>query len=68
MISNDDPKAMIPPLLKAQAAGIKIVNIDGDLAEKSVGVTNIQSDNTARRPARRPGDGQAARTARAARS
>jgi ribose transport system substrate-binding protein len=46
MISNDDPKGMIPPLLQAQNAGIKIVNIDGDLAEKSVGVTNIQSDNT----------------------
>jgi ribose transport system substrate-binding protein len=46
MISNDDPKAMIAPLLAAQKAGIKIVNIDGDLAEKSVGVTNIQSDNT----------------------
>ncbi|MBV9681410.1 MAG: substrate-binding domain-containing protein [Solirubrobacterales bacterium] len=45
MISNDDPKGMIPPLLQAQRAGIKIVNIDGDLAEKSVGVTNIQSDN-----------------------
>jgi ribose transport system substrate-binding protein len=46
MISNDDPKAMIPPLLKAQAAGIKIINIDGDLAEKSIGVTNIQSNDT----------------------
>ncbi len=45
MISNDDPKAMIAPLKKAQAAGIKIVNIDGDLADKSVGVTNIQSNN-----------------------
>ncbi len=46
MISNDDPKAMIPPLLQAQKAGIKIVNIDGDLAEKSIGVTNIQSNDT----------------------
>lgn len=45
MISNDDPKAMIPPLKKAQSDGIKIVNIDGDLADKSVGVTNIQSNN-----------------------
>ena len=45
MISNDDPKAMIPPLLKAQAAGIKVINIDGDLAEKSVGITNIESNN-----------------------
>ncbi len=46
MISNDDPKAMISPLLKAQDEGIKIINIDGDLAEKSIGVTNIQSDDT----------------------
>ncbi len=45
MISNDDPKAMIPPLLKAQQAGIKIINIDGDLSNKNVGVTNIQSNN-----------------------
>lgn len=45
MISNDDPKGMIAPLLQAQNAGIKIVNIDGDLAEKSVGVTNIQSND-----------------------
>ena len=46
MISNDDPKAMIAPLLAAQNAGIKIVNIDGDLSEKSIGVTNIQSNDT----------------------
>jgi ribose transport system substrate-binding protein len=46
MISNDDPKGMIPPLLAAQRAGIKIVNIDGDLADTSVGVTNIQSNDT----------------------
>lgn len=46
MISNDDPKAMIPPLLQAQKAGIKIVNIDGDLAEKSIGATNVQSNDT----------------------
>jgi ribose transport system substrate-binding protein len=45
MISNDDPKAMIAPLKAAQSAGIKVVNIDGDLADKSVGVTNIQSNN-----------------------
>jgi ribose transport system substrate-binding protein len=45
MISNDDPKAMIAPLKAAQSAGIKVVNIDGDLADKSVGFTNIQSDN-----------------------
>jgi ribose transport system substrate-binding protein len=45
MISNDDPKAMIAPLKAAQSAGIKVVNIDGDLADKSVGFTNIQSNN-----------------------
>jgi ribose transport system substrate-binding protein len=45
MISNDDPKAMIAPLMAAQSAGIKVVNIDGDLAEKGVGFTNIQSNN-----------------------
>ena len=45
MISNDDPKAMIPPLLKAQQAGIKVINIDGDLSEMSIGITNIQSNN-----------------------
>jgi ribose transport system substrate-binding protein len=37
---------MIPPLAKAQAAGIKVINIDGDLAEKSIGITNIQSNDT----------------------
>jgi ribose transport system substrate-binding protein len=47
MISNDDPKAMIAPLKAAQSAGIKVVNIDGDLADKSVGFTNIQSNNLA---------------------
>jgi ribose transport system substrate-binding protein len=47
MISNDDPVGMIAPLKQAQDEGIKIVNIDGDLAEKSIGVTNIQSNNLA---------------------
>lgn len=45
MISNDDPTAMIPPLLKAQNEGIKIINIDGDLTDLKIGVTNIQSDD-----------------------
>jgi ribose transport system substrate-binding protein len=45
MISHTDPKAMIVPLARAKAAGIKIVTIDGDLADTSVGVANIQSDN-----------------------
>ncbi len=58
MISNDDPKAMIPPLLKAQQAGIKIINIDGDLDEQE----RRRHQHPVRRPARRPGgrsgDGQ----------
>ncbi|GGM04890.1 LacI family transcriptional regulator [Nakamurella endophytica] len=45
MISITDPKAMIAPLLKAKNAGIKIIGIDGDLDDKSVMSTNIQSDN-----------------------
>jgi ribose transport system substrate-binding protein len=45
MISHNDPKAMIVPLKRAEAAGIKIMTIDGDLADTSVAVSNIQSDN-----------------------
>jgi ribose transport system substrate-binding protein len=45
MISHDDPKAMIPPLKQAQNAGIKIMTIDGDLADTSIAVSNIQSNN-----------------------
>src|SRR4051795_13357830 len=45
MISHTDPKAMIPPLLQAKNAGIKIMTIDGDLADTSIAVSNIQSDN-----------------------
>lgn len=45
MITNPDPKGLIAPLLRAQSAGIKIVNMDGDLADKSIGVTNIMTDN-----------------------
>jgi ribose transport system substrate-binding protein len=45
MISHNDPKAMIVPLKRAQAAGIKIMTIDGDLADTSIAVSNIQSDN-----------------------
>lgn len=45
MITNPDPKGLIAPLLAAQRSGIKIVNMDGDLADKSVGVTNIETDN-----------------------
>src|SRR5215213_3008206 len=45
MISHTDPKAMIPPLKAAKDAGIKIMTIDGDLADTSIGVSNIQSNN-----------------------
>jgi ribose transport system substrate-binding protein len=45
MISHDDPKAMIPPLLQAKNAGIKVMTIDGDLADTSIAVSNIQSNN-----------------------
>jgi ribose transport system substrate-binding protein len=45
MISHNDPKAMIVPLKRAEAAGIKIMTIDGDLADTSIAVSNIQSDN-----------------------
>lgn len=45
MISIADPKAMIIPLKAAKDAGIKVITIDGDLSDKSIGITNIQSDN-----------------------
>jgi len=45
MISITDPVAMFAPLAKAKAEGIKVITIDGDLANKSVAVTNIQSND-----------------------
>src|SRR3954470_8904316 len=45
MISHNDPKAMIVPLKRAESAGIKVMTIDGDLADTSIAVSNIQSDN-----------------------
>jgi ribose transport system substrate-binding protein len=44
MISITDPTAMVGPLTAAKAQGIKIIGIDGDLTDKSVMTTNIQSD------------------------
>jgi ribose transport system substrate-binding protein len=44
MISITDPKAMIPPLAQAKAAGIKIIAIDGDVSDDSIMATNIQAD------------------------
>jgi len=45
MISHTDPKAMIPPLKQATDAGIKVMTIDGDLADTSIAVSNVQSNN-----------------------
>ncbi len=45
MISITDSKGMIAPLARAKASGIKVIAIDGDLADTSIAVTNIQSDN-----------------------
>jgi ribose transport system substrate-binding protein len=45
MISHTDPKAMIPPLKQAAEAGIKVMTIDGDLADTSIAVSNVQSNN-----------------------
>ena len=45
MISHNDPKAMIVPLKRAESAGIKVMTIDGDLADTSIAVSTIQSDN-----------------------
>ncbi len=45
MISITDPTSMKAPLLQAKNAGIKVITIDGDLADKSIATTNIQSDN-----------------------
>ncbi len=44
MISITDPQAMVAPLLAAQKQGIKIIGIDGDVNDKSIMTTNIQSD------------------------
>jgi len=47
MISITDPTAMVGPLTAAKHAGIKIIGIDGDLNDKSIMTTNIQSDGVA---------------------
>ena len=36
---------MIPPLLEAKDAGINLIGIDGDLSDREILATNIQSDN-----------------------
>lgn len=45
MISIDDPVAMAPALKQAKEQGIKVVTIDGDLTDTSIGLANVQSDN-----------------------
>ncbi len=47
MISVTDSTAMKLPLAEAKAAGIDVITIDGDLEDKSIATTNIQSDNEA---------------------
>ena len=44
MISITDPTALVGPLKVAQRQGIKIIGIDGDIADTSVMTTNIQAD------------------------
>ncbi len=45
MISVTDATAMAVPLTEAKDAGIDIITIDGDLADRSLASSNIQSDN-----------------------
>ncbi len=47
MISVTDPKAMAAPLKAAKDKGIKIITIDGDLTDTTIGISNIQSDSLA---------------------
>jgi ribose transport system substrate-binding protein len=47
MISVTDPKAMAAPLKAAKAKGVKIITIDGDLTDTSIGIANVQSDSLA---------------------
>lgn len=47
MISVTDPKAMAAPLKAAKAKGIKIITIDGDLTDTTIGISNVQSDSLA---------------------
>lgn len=47
LISVTDPKAMAGPLKAAKDQGVKIITVDGDLEDTSVGISNIQSDSLA---------------------
>ena len=45
MFTADDPVALTATLIEAKSRGIKILSIDGDVADKSVAISNIQSNN-----------------------
>ena len=45
LVTPDDPVALTPTLLEAKERGIKIITIDSDTSDKSVALTNIQSNN-----------------------
>lgn len=45
LFTATDPVALTPALKEAKERGIKILSIDGDLADKSVAISNIQSNN-----------------------
>ena len=45
LFTADDPVALTPTLLQAKAMGIKIISIDGNLADLTVAAANIQADN-----------------------
>ncbi len=45
LFTADDPVALTATLMQAKAMGIKVISIDGDVADMSVAVANIQSDN-----------------------
>ena len=47
LISVTDPKAMAGPLKAAKDQGVKIITVDGDLEDTSIGISNIQSDSLA---------------------
>lgn len=45
LFTADDPVALTATLIEAKSRGIKILSIDGDVADKSVAISNIQSNN-----------------------
>ena len=45
LFTADDPVALTATLLQAKEMGIKILSIDGDVADMSVAISNIQANN-----------------------